>query len=260
MCIPGWRQGCCHRGLLQESCTSIGDGSWCAGRGVPSVAKLRSHVCGRGPSAMPDYDDPAGRRSESQLGKLIYTEFDSAPGRAEYALPPGTPALQGFGPEFDTPPLPRARAPMSRRRVLLLGLAGGISIGGMLAWGLAGENPRHRSSRRRDPMQPDVSDAPTQFMIDGARVVASKPIDDLVRVHAMYLWLVEHRGPRDEVLWSGVQRLARWALLDREHRGVAMARRLIPVLNLPSAPARLTTLRTELEVLVWEWNRGSRAP
>ena len=52
-------------------------------------------------------------------------------------------------------------------------------------------------------MQPDVSDAPTQFMIDGARVVASKPIDDLVRVHAMYLWLVEHRGAPVVVVQDG---------------------------------------------------------
>ena len=209
---------------------------------------------------MRDKDDPARTRPGSRLGKLIYTEFDSAPERAEYALPLGEPALQGCGSEFDSQSSSRAHPLMSRRRVLLLGLIGGFSVGSALVWGFGRSGSPVRFGHSPEPMNPGVPDAPTQFMMDGARVVARKPIDDLVRVHAMYLWLVAHHGARDAALWDGVQRLAQWSLLDREHRGVELARRLIPVLKIASSPGSMAAMRIELEALVWEWDQGRRTP
>lgn len=205
-----------------------------------------------------DDDKDADVESGSRLGKLIYTDFDSAPERADYSLPLGEPALQGCGPEFGVACDSGRREAMSRRQVLLLGVLGGLTCGGGLVWGLTTQPAQAGARGAVEPPVPNQLTPQIQMMLDGARVLAGKPIDDLVRVHVMYLWLVQHHGRDDATLWKGVQRLSQWALLDRKGRGVAMARRLIAVMESSSSPPALDSTRFELERLVWESDRWRR--
>ena len=207
---------------------------------------------------MRDDDHGVDDELDSPLGKLIYTEFDSSPERADYALPLGEAALAGRGPEFELDEQASTSRTLSRRQALALGVLGGLCAGGSFAWGLV-DNYSAGDTRELEDRKSVAELAPRiQMMLDGARVVASKSIDDLVRVHAMYLWLVQHHASGDPALWKGVERLAQWSLLDGKHRGVAMARRILVVMESVSLPPSLHSSRLPLEELVWGWDRGGR--
>lgn len=207
---------------------------------------------------MRDDDHGIDDESDSPLGKLIYTEFESGPERAEYALPVGEAALAGGGPEFESDEQLDGSRAMSRRQALVLGLLGGLCVGGSVVWGAIASQAVGYERSPEDQKPEEEWPPRIQMMLDGARVVASKSIDDLVRVHAMYLWLVQHHGSNDPILWKGVERLSQWSLLDGKRRGVAMARRILAVMEAVPIPPAMCTSQVLLEELVWAWDRGGR--
>ena len=88
----------------------------------------------------------------------------------------------------------------------------------------------------------------------GARVLAEGPMESLVKSYFAFVWVVEMHGEGDALLWRGMERLGKFAILDRSEQGFLIANRLV------TSPARdrvqsqeFALLIPQLDDFVWEW-------
>ena len=103
---------------------------------------------------------------------------------------------------------------------------------------------------------PSVGEGEQGILIEGSRVLASDSIDRLVRAHTTYIMIVREHGESVPELWMGIERLARYALLDRNERGVTVARRLLATLGSHPRFLELGTFKETLEEMIATWEKG----
>lgn len=122
-----------------------------------------------------------------------------------------------------------------RRRLLAVGLgalAGGIGLG-LAGSKVAGDLLDPETVRRRRALE-------------HARTLARGPLGDLVEGYAFVLDQIDLTGG-DAILWTGVERLARWALRDDDPQARRIARELARTLRHGRAPRALRQLLPDLE-------------
>ncbi|MCA8956862.1 MAG: hypothetical protein KDC87_12365 [Planctomycetes bacterium] len=203
---------------------------------------------------------------EEATGKLFYSGINPDADRAEYALPRGVPALQDGEPEVEpeddgcaderpcsadqqlvsTPPTRgAAQRTWSRRWLLGAGAIGGglVLVGaGVAAW--VGRD----GARRVVPSNPFPEDA--GWLVRGARTAALGDLRDLVGTYGTYLMVVELYGKGDDLLWQGVDRLGRYALLDGGQRGAEIAKQMLATFQHAPPPRHLQSLALELQAFL----------
>ena len=83
-------------------------------------------------------------------------------------------------------------------------------------------------------------------------------MEDLVLGYPTFLMVVGAYGEDDPKLWQGMERLAKFAELDRSVNGYEIAKRMIASFKINAPPPHFTYLTVELEDLVrrWEMTRG----
>ena len=136
---------------------------------------------------------------------------------ADYALPPGVPALQ-------SDPI------KTRRMFILVGLAG-------VAVGAAGVFMARSWTTSENPREQDR-------LLEWARSLARGPLQTLISGSGPFLLVVE-RCPSDSALWEGVERLIDHALADGASDQILRAR-LIASLRSAHPPESLANKVTRL--------------
>ena len=132
---------------------------------------------------------------------------------------------------------------------LVLGFVGaaGIWIGVLLI-----SQPDAAASER---WPTNVDGGAQGMLIEGSRVLAKDSIDRLVRAHTTYIMVVREHGEAVPELWVGIERLARYALLDRNERGVLVARRLLATLGSHPRFLLMAEFKHPLEELIATWEK-----
>ena len=134
---------------------------------------------------------------------------------------------------------------------LALGFAGAAAIWlGVVVLSESGAAGAERSF-------PNVGEEERGIFIEGSRVLANDSIDRLVRAHTTYIMVVREHGETAPELWVGIERLARYALLDRNERGVLVARRLLATLGSHPRFLLLGEFKQPLEDLIATWEKRS---
>ena len=193
-----------------------------------------------------DPDEPKGR--------VFYSGINPDADRAGYALPVGEPALQDRGVEFEREAV-ESNVP-NRRLVLCLG----VGIGLAATAGVFHTLGFFDRVRARDitPTADPRRSRRVEWLIRAARKAAGDSLDDLVASYGTFIMVLEEYAPDDRALWGGVERLARYAMVDRGEKGVRIARRLLPTFEQLNPPAGMAHLVLELEDLIWRWERRTK--
>ncbi len=196
-----------------------------------------------------DEDPPVGQILHSGIRR----ESDIEP--AEYALPPGMPALEGEPYTSldleDEGVAPTNERRWDRRRMIAFAAGGllfgaGSFLGGSLySRGPGPASPRDRQSGTRLSRE-DLR------LIEIARGWADKPIDVLVGSSQSFLWVFHHVEP-DEQLCHGLKRLCDYALLHRDEKGYKVAVRVLGLFQDVPPPRGFEQYLVSLGELVWRW-------
>jgi hypothetical protein len=197
----------------------------------------------------PEGDPPAGEVLHSGIRR----ESEIEP--ADYALPPGVPALEsdpGLACEAehggDAPLIPHR---YTRRRILACA-AGGLLVGS--AAFLGGSLYSRRADDSRSPRGregPRLSQEDLE-LIEVARGWVRKPIDVLVGSAASFLWVFHHVEP-DDRLRHGLRRLCDYCLLHRDEKGCKLAVRILGTFQSVPVPSGFEQDLNSLSDLVWRW-------
>jgi hypothetical protein len=90
-------------------------------------------------------------------------------------------------------------------------------------------------------------------LIENSRQAADGRLQDLVLGYPTFLMVVGAYGEDDPKLWQGMQRLAKFAELDKSEKGYALAKRMISTFEINPPPPHLAYLTFDLQAVVRRW-------
>jgi hypothetical protein len=208
-----------------------------------------------------DHDD-----DPKELGRIYYSGINPDADRADYALPRGEPALHDGDVEFEleAPPTQESSDSVSprkpRRKIAAMFLHAGLSLavsvvfctGFALGWSPGTNSPA------REPLHATTTAGPVNLNLSvWANKLAVGPIANLIEYQKPFLATVEMQTQvGNGTLWRGVERLSRVAVVESPSERPAMIRRILRVIERPTAPEELDECVRDLHVALAEALEG----